>query len=208
MSSKFTYDLYIAAPFFNAPQISIVERIERMCDAAGLTYYSPRLHSGSADLTSEQRKDFNAWKPVLDSNIKAIVESRLLLAVWEYAMPDGIALVPAKYIRYYDFTDDIVPPKGYVFDVNNTAKPIELPDNGVVFECGYAHATFTPIVAFHSTKQPSELNLMLTHTAIGVITGWEKLEIVIKNYDSMMLDWDDLSTLNSKLLDTVQSEVI
>lgn len=177
------YDIYIAAPFFNVEQVKIVNKIEDMCVLRGLACYSPRLHSGSHELTPEQRKDFNAWKPILQSNIDAVEESRVLLAVVEYAMPSDWHLCAVQWAtqseKDYNHSGLRMEPK--------ELKTLELPDNGVVFECGYAYKSDVPIVGFHRTKHPDELNLMLSHTMLGLVTGFRSLEMFLRNWERY--DW-------------------
>jgi len=165
--------VYIAAPFFNAEQRSIVTRIEMLLTRYGYDYYSPRLHSGSDKLTPEQRKDQSKWLPILQSNIDQLDECDILLAVVEYAMPTGISLRPVTISVSY-------PPREHIGD-----KAIELPDNGVVWECGYWYTTGKPAIGFHSTKPISELNLMLSHTLTGFVTGFTQLEDVFQSQPGM-----------------------
>ena len=202
-AAKFqTYDIYIAAPFFNPVQVGIVSNIEYLCDMHSLTYYSPRRDSGSALLRPEERRRFESWKPILQSNKDAIPRSKMILAVVEYAMPHGYKLVPAKECTMpqtldYPAHTDWIPIDG--------AKPVELPDNGVVWECGHADALNIPIFAFHRTKHPNELNLMLSHTVQGMLTGYEKLSILLGNFHQIM---NDLSFDTTGLWETPTSEVI
>jgi nucleoside 2-deoxyribosyltransferase len=186
MSPQTKYDIYIAAPFFNHEQTTIVANIEFMCDENGLTYYSPRKHSGSRLLRPEDRRVFDKWKPILQSNIDAIQQSRCILAVIEYAMPNGTALVAGK-----QYTAMANPSTGTVWKswkVPDDAKPIELPDAGVIWECGNAFARNIPIFAFHRTKCPNEMNLMLSHTVVGMLTGFDRLTEFLKHYDGVMHD--------------------
>lgn len=155
--------IYIAAPFFNAAQIMVVQTIESTLANNEFSYYSPRLHSGSDKLTPEERKDRNAWMQVITSNIAAMESCSAMIAVLEFAMPDELRLVPAKYANVGKW--NVLP----------NVQPVELPDTGVVFEMGYMYARYKPIFGYHSTKIPSELNLMLSHTVMGILTGQEAL---------------------------------
>lgn len=180
--------VYIAAPFFNSAQLEIVQTIEQYLDASNIRYYSPRIHSGSALLTTEQKKDFDAWTPVLQSNIRALHDCHVMIAVLEYAFPKGVGLSIVDSRRFTENgTIDWIPTH------------LELPDNGVVFEVGYLHAlnglreaTYakssvyghrTPIIGFHTEKGLEEMNLMLSHTIDGMICGYSDLHSYIVSGD-------------------------
>jgi nucleoside 2-deoxyribosyltransferase len=163
--------VYIAAPFFNDPQTEIVSRIEDLCGRHGLRYYSPRLHSGSGGLTPAEKKDPASWKPVLESNIQALHECTLLIAVIEYALNDI-----SDKLGIWNPGDEQEAP--------SLIEIPEIPDTGVVFECGYVYALNhtaygtahpTAIIGFHTTKQPEKLNLMLSHTLDGYVQGYDNL---------------------------------
>ena len=53
---------------------------------------------------------------------------------------------------------------------------IELPDSGTVWEMGYFRALGKIVIGFHPEKQGTHLNLMLTHGADALISGWSNLE--------------------------------
>jgi nucleoside 2-deoxyribosyltransferase len=152
--------VFIASPLFNKPQVEIIHRIESMLAASGFEFYSARMHSGSADMTPEQRKDPKAWDPIMASNLRGLDECEAMIAVVEYAMPKGHNLCLHRSA-----------------ELGKSDKPlrVELPDAGTIWEMGYHRAQGKPIVAFHSIKQPDQLNLMLSHGICGVVTGWDDL---------------------------------
>ncbi len=160
--------VYIAAPFFNPNQIDLVRIIEGICSANRLQFYSPRLHSGSHLLTPEERRNNASWKPILKSNITELHRCDLVVAVVEYRMPKNHKLA------VYNTETRVV---------TKAELELELPDAGVIFECGYAYATGKTIVGFHSQKSVSSLNLMLSHTIAGFVTGFTDLSdfLVWKN---------------------------
>ena len=190
--------IYIAAPFFNHPQQAIVSKIEGLLDRTGFPYYSPRLHSGSHLIPPEHRKDRSLWKSVLDSNIQNLYNCDLVLAVIEYAMPPGIELVPVatepgivrdgKHIRSM-----IASPK---LDV----KAIELPDAGVIWECGMAFAINRPVIAYHSNKSPDELNLMLSHTIQGFLSGWSSISAFFEGTKTKYFNTEVLAQYSGDVL--------
>jgi nucleoside 2-deoxyribosyltransferase len=186
--------IYIGGPFFNQPQIEIISKIQGMLTRHGFSYYSPRLDSGSLDLSPEDRKDPAKWKPIFQSNVDNLHTCGVLLAVVEYAMEKGTALALCHEEPIYRS-----PPlqSGVILKAAG-GRSIELPDSGTVWEMGYVRALNDfaehvsacgltpppkrPIVAFHSSKPPEKLNLMLSHGADVIVSGWSRLESMLGNY--------------------------
>lgn len=152
--------IYIAAPFFNLPQNQIVVAIESALDSNSFPYYSPRIHSGSAYMTPEQRKDPKAWEPVFKSNTDELDRCDLMIAVIEYAMPD---------------TQSVTLNTWEIGQGGGNPVKLEVPDSGVVWEMGAFHHMGKPIVAFHSSGA-KKLNLMLSHSCNGFIRGFDQLK--------------------------------
>jgi hypothetical protein len=188
-----TPKVYIAGPFFNDPQREIIARIEDLLTSMSIGFYSPRLHSGSADFTPEQRKDPKCWQRIYESNVKQMHVCGIVLAVIEYALPPNCGLysignyepVPPLVIR-----KDL--PGGRERVTTFTAQTfgrVEIPDLGTAWEMGYARGwngalsivgqpgehRYLPVVAFHTFKPPAELNLMLAHGCDGILTGWDAM---------------------------------
>lgn len=182
--------IYIAAPFFNSEQVRIVAMIEGLIKSFDFPFYSPRLDSGSRLLSPEDRKIREKWQPVLHSNIDELDKADLILAVLEYAMPQGYSLFAGRSH----------------IDVVGEMKKLELPDNGVVFECGYAYARGKSIIGFHSTKPLDEMNLMLSHTMSGHITGFEDLARFLQ--PGINEYGEDASTMNWNYVQQYRGEVI
>lgn len=171
------HKVYIAGPFFNAAQVSIISRIEDLLRERNIPFYSPRIHSGSAHMTAADRKVRSNWTPVIEDNITELHQCDCLLAVIEYAIPGGAKLVPANPI--YGADDRIT---GWRV-AGGSVRGLEFPDNGTVWECGYYFAMRALVndrtrrlVAFHSTRGPEALNLMLSHTVDGILVGWYALD--------------------------------
>jgi hypothetical protein len=126
-------------------------------------------------MTPEQRKDIRAWDPVFESNEQGLNECRVMIAVLEYAMPanKAIHLVEKDVTLSSDMcTDnDTGEPRALYPSYN----PIELPDAGTVWECGYHRAQGKIVIGFHTDKA-KHLNLMLTHGCDAMIRGFENLE--------------------------------
>jgi nucleoside 2-deoxyribosyltransferase len=171
---------YIAGPFFNPAQVAIIERIEDTLHRMGFKYYSPRRDSGSADMTPEERKDFGAWEPVMQSNINAVYQTHFCIAVVEYALPPE----QAAYVVTDDQFGHLVP-----------VRRIEVPDAGTMFEVGAFRMAQKPVALFHSQRMP-RANLMLSHGATSLLCGWDAFEEFLESYepgrfgpDGQWFDW-------------------
>lgn len=181
--------VYIAAPFFNPVQVTIVQQIEDLLQLHKYDYYSPRLHSGSAGLTSAERKNYDAWTPIINSNVSELYKCDIVLAVLAYAQPDGWSLCVGQFQETEYAKHGAVPFKTYIkTEIKEVSKVLELPDNGVVWECGAAHILGKPIVGFHPTKPFKEMNLMLSHTIDGFISGFDILHCFLAGHHSLTED--------------------
>jgi nucleoside 2-deoxyribosyltransferase len=153
--------VYIAGPFFNPAQTAIIQTIEDACNEFGYPFYSPRQHSGSADMTAAERKNPNCWDKVFASNEAGIYSCTIMIAVLEYALPQD------QYICSLHRDED--------FRCGFRHIMIELPDSGTVWEMGAYRALGGLVVGYHSTKQPDQLNLMLSHGTDALLLGPENL---------------------------------
>ncbi len=148
------YEYYLAAPFFNNAQVKLVENVEAALLRNGKTYYSPREYPLNAEdgVTTEKAQ------AILDSNVTALMRSKIVLAVCDYMMPDGVALM-------------LVRGSGG----GQTFQPVYMPDTGVVWEVGYGFAQGKEIVLYTDTKG-RPINAMLVPSARGVVVGLSGLE--------------------------------
>lgn len=181
-------NIFIASPLFNPPQIELIKQIESAISAAGHSFYSARLHSGSDQLSPEDRKNLKAWDPVFDSNVKGLNAADMCVAVLEYRQPEGVELgIRTKKWDMHE-SDPDVPEWTWVHGV-------ELPDAGTVWEMGYMSAQGKPVVGFHSEKRPEHLNLMLTHGCKGLLLGMDALQRFLTNRtaDAPVLRTEDFS---------------
>ncbi len=198
-------EVYIAGPFFNPVQIETISKIETLLANLGIPYYSPRLHSGSADMTPEQRRDPQAWVPVFNSNIQYLTQVQVVIAVVSYEIPDGSAFGSLRPIGLQESWSS---PDPSVFQCMGKRQhpehpddqelsrwpykftSLELPDTGTVYEMGFirghraamhsyasSHVFYRcpPCIGFHPTKLSAQMNLMLTHGVDGFITGHDDL---------------------------------
>ncbi len=157
---------YIAAPFFNEAQIGLVLDIENCLYEAGIEFYSPRIHSGSKNLSPEERRRREPWFSVLASNVREISACDIVIAVVDYLLPESqtatISYKPNFITTDYEFIREI-----------STA------DNGVCVEIGLAYAIGRPCLIF-CAEPPKRLNLMLSHTCEGMVIGFENLANISK----------------------------
>lgn len=72
--------IYLASPFFSAPQVAVVEKLENLIRSLeGYSLYSPRQDGVIATMTPEEKKKSSGI--MYRRNIKNIVEADLVLAV-------------------------------------------------------------------------------------------------------------------------------
>lgn len=171
-------DIYIAGPLFNTQQVSILETIEDLAEQFKLSYYSPRIHSGSSNMTAEDRKSFEAWDKVFKSNEEELRDCRMLICVLNYALP-----TTHKLVMKVEHTDIPVDPKADI-TVNVKEFPIELPDSGTVWEMGYYRACMRPlpVIGYHDDEVPKSLNLMLSHGCDYLVCGSAELSQFLEVY--------------------------
>lgn len=151
--------IYIAGPLFNPVQHATLEWMETTLTALRLPFYSPRLHSGSAELTPEQRQDPAAWLRVFYRNLDELHTCDLLFAVLTYGMEPGRKLRICQHAQ----EDEAFEP--FILE---QLPSIAIPDTGTVWEMGYFRALGKPIVGYYE-ERPKALNLMLAHGTQGVL---------------------------------------
>ena len=181
--------IYIAGPFFNLAQIDVIDAIEYLCSLHGFPYYSPRKHSGSADIPQEHRKDPKVWSHVIESNKLQLDVCDLIIAVLDYKLPADTEMCQVQWdlSSGHILSDAIV----------KYAYTVEIPDSGTVWEMGYAFALGKPILGYVSGEKPKALNLMLSHTMRGVVSGTDRLAYFLESYnpvvarpvDELLFDW-------------------
>lgn len=175
--------IYIAAPFFNGAQKVIVRCIERAITWAGYSYYSPETDSGSLDLSPEMRGNSTFWKQVFNNNVQAIKDSILMIAVLDYALPEGQELRVCDTRNGYD-----------------TVRRVEIPDSGVVWEMGDAYQR-VDIVGYRELE-PTTMNLMLAKTVTGMVYGLDNLADFLHTSEPacVRFDYTQLHTYEGKII--------
>jgi nucleoside 2-deoxyribosyltransferase len=167
--------IYIAAPFFNERQLRIVRRIERILDAYGFKYFSPRCLEVHPDLPAPKIEAKEAANGIFKANINAIANCGAMIAVLDYTLRDE-----DEHIRCVTLRDPGNPAAPFSI---NFGPPVHLPDVGTVFEIGEAHGRKLPIIGYTDhIRGPDarELNLMLTRAMRGVCYGAGELDMFVE----------------------------
>ncbi len=155
MSAKLDDLWYCAAPFFNGRQVSLCEDIEAVFKQNEVPLFTPRTESQRG--TPDTKITPAIAKLIFTDNVRAIQTcGGGLLAVIDYT------LQPRQKVVFHGQYDQM---------------EIRLPDTGVLFEMGYAHALKIPVVLF-TMRDPTKrkLNVMLSACARGVLFGIDALE--------------------------------
>lgn len=71
--------IYIAGPFFDYNQLSVIKDIEEFLEEKGYEFFSPRIFGVLKDLSASKRK--TVAKDVFDKNIEMMLKCTTLLAV-------------------------------------------------------------------------------------------------------------------------------
>lgn len=159
---------YIAGPFFNPPQLDLIEAIEDCMVSAGVDFYSPRLHSDNKPGKIDNEKA----KRIFRSNVTEIRKATHVLAVLDWKLPKDIEIrqvevkVETQYLEF-GITDKKI--------LTEKSHPLHLPDSGTVFEMGFANCFDIPIIGFTERDPKQKLNVMLTQSCRGVCFGLESL---------------------------------
>ena len=146
-------EVYIAGPFFNPEQVLIVEEIESILDAAGITYFSPMREGGVvADNPNLKARD------VFRNDCLGIVRCKWVLCIGVYV---GVELAR-------------------IDNATGTQHTVYVPDTGTVWEAGFATALGKPVVGYAPVDTPTHrINLMLTECWSHVCYGHEELRLFV-----------------------------
>jgi len=157
-------NIYLAAPFFNEPQREVVTLLEAMIERHGHTCVSPRKgHASKAAATGTMTRE--RAEAILDQNVGDLRSCSMVFAVLDYHLPQGdhIGLLEAARPINPDQPEGI--PNGY-----RLKRTISIPDQGVLWELGYAYACRKPVVLFQRDSN-MHLNVMIGRTAWASIVG-------------------------------------
>lgn len=151
--------IYLAAPLFNPPQISLLKEIETALVGMGYEIFSPRLETEKLKVPADVRKDPKAWRPVFNVNVEGLEQCDIMVAVLDYPLPEHTKLCVTTWEPGADHPQ--------LF-------PVQLPDAGTVWEMGYFFSSYRPIIGY-TTRPLHELNLMLTQCLVGIVSSVEQL---------------------------------
>lgn len=148
--------IYIAGPFFNERQISLIEEIEGVLETNGVDYFSPRMSEGSAELR-ELGPSRKRLRTIFENNIEQMNGATLCIAVLDWLCPEG------EEIRTVHFS-------GTEGDSTRHGPSLNIPDSGTAFEIGYLFAQKIPVWGY-SAREGFKPNLMLTETCAGQLSS-------------------------------------
>lgn len=146
--------VYVAGPFFNATQLSWLERAEDILTRVGRAeIWSPRKRSYCPPDAPPQVRQRS-----FQDNREGLFRADFVLAVLDYLLPHGQEL---------RVVEPAFPGAG---GCRAVTKAIRQPDLGTVWEMGYANAAGRPIVGLFA-EPPQTLNLMLAEALRGYLIG-------------------------------------
>ena len=160
---------YIAAPFFNPPQLELVKSLESVFSSQKRWAFSPRLQHGEKPVAINTK---HIAAEVFLENYRAIQRCDFMVAVVDWLMPPSIELRVVKECNAEGL------PYGPLFE--SKSPPLNLPDTGTVWEMGMAFALKKPVVMFTVRPPTDKLNIMLTESCVGIARGVERLAAYLR----------------------------
>lgn len=192
---------YIAAPFFNCPQLQLVSKIEDAFVDHNVPAFSPR------SLDSSGIADDSEWQRRFNNNIDNLFDCDHVLAVADFEMPPKNNLYilgsprTSGYLKDYASQGMGGPLNTATVEGRHIAGPLNLPDTGTVFEMGVQFGmwltavrakidfyerdrhTARRIVLFTQRPLTDMLNVMLTKSCHGVLHGFQELDQFLSSGD-------------------------
>jgi nucleoside 2-deoxyribosyltransferase len=176
---------YIAGPFFNEPQLKLIEEIELAFVDHSVPAFSPR----TLDRGKGPAQDDAEWQRRFWNNVENLVDCDHVLAVADFKLPEGARLrICAK--------DNSGEPQ-----ITVGFPPLHLPDTGTVFEMGVQFGMWLvamrakidfydrerhaerKIVLYTERPLTETLNVMLTKSCHGVLHGKKELDSFLNSGD-------------------------
>jgi len=174
MAEDETLKVYLAGPFFNDEQRSVIDRLEKTLDSY-CKVYSPRRDGGvlAPDSTVESRKN------VFEMNYKHIADCDLMIAQVEGldGRPLGLFKQALQRLKCLKLTDSDLEEVKEELQKLVSEQYSRLPnytDIGTVWEMGCAYEIGIPVIAFSPNVQ-RQVNLMLSESCRGFATKYEDL---------------------------------
>jgi nucleoside 2-deoxyribosyltransferase len=157
--------VYLAGPFFNDAQVSLIKDVETALTAAGIPHFSPRKMdlNGKPTTTTPTKETAGA---IFRKDYEEICRSTHVLAVIDWAMNPGYSLRVCKDTEWGQVDGAVLR--------ETLTDHLALPDSGTVWEMGCAYALRVPVYLY-TVNPAAKMNLMLSQSAKGVIYGPEKL---------------------------------
>lgn len=162
---------YIAAPFFNPPQLELVKQIEDTFSSQERWAFSPRLQHGEKPTKIKSKQDANK---IFFENYRAIEACSYMVAVVDWLLPEERELRLVNKSKYH-ITQ---PGQQSIFFAESP--PLNLPDAGTVWEMGVAFTLRKPVVMFTVRPPTDKMNIMLTESCVGIVRGVEGLAAYLR----------------------------
>lgn len=162
--------VYIAGPFFNPQQVALINMLEATLAEHGIPFFSPMRQGG---VINPKSTDLECAK-IFKANEDAIRNASLVLAVTEYRLPPNQMLVAMQRTS-----------EGSIETV------VHLPDQGTVWETGFANGLGVPVVGYHEPQALplyAKINVMLSKSFVGFIESQTKLESFCFDLQSATLE--------------------
>ena len=154
--------VYLAAPFFNHDQLSLVIKLERLIKDEGWEMFSPRLGVSAQEMNTiinDRKVYYNKWAELIEKG---------------GSPPELPPEAPSPDLRRKVFNDNW----SNVDDSDLILAVIDDFDVGVMWEVGYAYRAHVPVVTH--TGMNYGCNLMLAHSIIGHTKDFEAVADVLR----------------------------
>lgn len=155
---------YIAAPFFNEPQLAFVREVESAFETCKRTAFSPRLQHGPKPTPI---KDKQHARLLFSENYRAIEACHVMVAWVDWMLPEGHELRIVEEAPSPHLPKECFQPR---------SNPLNLPDTGTVWEMGAAFGLGKPIVMLTRRAMYERVNIMLSESCVGVAYGIDDLK--------------------------------
>lgn len=179
--------IYLASPGFNPRQRAVLDSLGQLLEAkTTVPVFDPFKQGGvlKPDSTREERLK------VLEANKQGVNRAIMVVAVLDYPLDPQ-----THELRVVQPTTMRADQKRMLGIMNSP--PLNLTDNGVCFEMGFAAAAKIPVVGYIHDEQVQSLNVMLADSCEGVIVGLRRFRAWLENYKGInadpSFDWEGLT---------------
>lgn len=185
---------YLAGPFFNPEQLSLISSIETTFIDNGVPMFSPRL----CDENKKKVLSNQDAATIFARNVDNILTCGCMLAVldWKLSPRQKVMVVqdsglPSALEK--DWGNPKVLEKGDIMAGTVIAPELNLPDTGTVFEMGAMFMKWLmsapkvnshpKLVGFTERGEKDKLNIMLTQACCGIVRGVGELNAFLNKGD-------------------------